>query len=135
MRKHRSILLVDDDPAVLDSTKQILTQRGYSVFNAEHLDDAIEILRDFSISIDILVADFNIGKMNGVDLSRLAFLLRPRLEILFVSGNPGSQASLRKREHFLPKPFTSLELHQKLDSLFREAKPSFGSPSLGHFDT
>ena len=133
MRKYRSVLLVDDDFAVLDSTKQALIQRDYSVFDAEHLDEAIEILRDFSISIDILVTDFNIGKMNGVDLSRLAILLRPRLEILFVSGNPGSQASLRKREHFLPKPFTSLELHQKLDSLLREAKPSFGSPSLRHF--
>ena len=103
MRKYRSVLLVDDDFAVLDSTKQALIQRDYSVFDAEHLDEAIEILRDFSISIDILVTDFNIGKMNGVDLSRLAILLRPRLEILFVSGNPGSQASLRIKRAFLAK--------------------------------
>ncbi len=130
MSKECSVLLVDDDPDVLDSTKRMLILGGYSVLDAETFDDAIEILRDIRIGIDILVTDFNIDKMNGLDLSRLSFLMRPGLETLFVSGDPGSQACLRERVHFLSKPYTSQELHRKIASVLGKSKPSLGSTAF-----
>ena len=120
-----AILLVDDDPDVLEITDQMLAQLGYTTITACDPGDAAEILCDPRTQIDALVTDFCMVRINGADLARRAFRSRPGLRTLFVSGDPCSVTRFRSGDPFLQKPFTMAELRQTLDDLFRSPEPLF----------
>ncbi len=120
-----AILLVDDDPDVLEITGQMLAQLGYATITTSDPGDAAEILRDTWTQIDALVTDFCMERTNGADLARRAFRSRPDLRTLFVSGDPCSVTRFRSGDPFLQKPFTMAELRQSLDDLFGSSEPIF----------
>ena len=81
-----AVLVVDDDPNVLDVISEMLTRLGCEVNKTRSPDRAVEILKDATIPIDLLVTDFSMKEMNGSEFVRAAFRLRPRLKALFMSG-------------------------------------------------
>ena len=121
LQRQLVILLVDDDPDVLDVTDQMLAHLGYTTITTCDPGDAAEILRDPRTEIDALVTDFCIGQINGADLARQASRSRPGFPTLFVSGDPLCVARFRSSDPFLQKPFTLTELQQALDRIFRSA--------------
>ncbi len=115
-----AVLLVDDDPNVLDVISEMLTRLGCEVNKTRSPDRAVEILKDATIPIDLLVTDFSMKEMNGSELVRAAFRLRPRLKALFMSGDPASVSGFRSADPFLLKPFSAGELKEKLDLVLRD---------------
>ena len=115
LQRQLVILLVDDDPDVLEITDQMLAQLGYTTIATCDPGDAAEILRDPRTQIDALVTDFCMGQINGAELARRAFRSRPGLRTLFVSGDPRCVARFRSSDPFLQKPFTFAELRQTLE--------------------
>ena len=124
LRRQPVILLVDDDPDVLEITDQMLAQLGYSTIATCDPDDAAEILLDLRTEIDALVTDSSMGQINGADLARRAVGSRPGLRTLFVSGDPCCVARSRRSDSFLQKPFTFGELRGALDRVFRSSRPT-----------
>ena len=80
------ILVVDDDPDVLDLAVMVLRDRGYRVLSASDATAALKALRA-TPDIDLLFTDIVMpGGMDGFDLAHEAKHLRPELRVLYTSG-------------------------------------------------
>jgi PAS domain S-box-containing protein len=117
------ILVVEDDPDVLDVTVETLRTMGYEVLTAPDGPSALAVLRR-ERDIDVLFTDVVMPRgMNGLELARQAARLRPEMRVLLASGY--SMAALSS-EHglagqnefaFLAKPYRGSELANKLREL------------------
>jgi CheY-like chemotaxis protein len=96
------VLLVDDDPLVLASTAGMLEEIGHAVLPAEGGEQALAWLRD-DPAIDVVVTDFVMPGMTGLDLAEAARAMRPVLPVVLTTGYgdtpepaPGGVTVLRK---------------------------------------
>ena len=83
------VLLAEDDRAVRRLVSTELRRRGYTVLEARHGGEALEICKQFGGDIDLLVTDVVMPQMNGVDLVAAVAHIRPDMAVLFISGHPG----------------------------------------------
>jgi signal transduction histidine kinase len=116
------ILVVEDDPAVLEMAVESLTDLGYQTLTAEDAQSALSILRS-NARIDILFSDVVMpGGMNGVQLSVEAKRLRAELKVLLSSGYTGAalgSAGLPNDMPILTKPYGREDLAKKLRMVLR----------------
>ncbi len=117
------VLVVEDDPEVLDVAVETLRLLGYDVLTAADAGAALAILRR-EAGVDILFSDIVMpGGMDGVELARAASHLRPELRILLASGYPMPALSATGRNNghrefaYLSKPYRSSELANALRAL------------------
>jgi CheY-like chemotaxis protein len=117
------ILVVEDDPEVLDVTVETLRRIGYEVLTAGDAPAALAVLRR-EAEIDILFSDIVMPRgMNGVELARTALRLRPQLRVLLASGYPMSAVAGKRGISvdtgfaFLSKPYRGADLAEALRSL------------------
>ena len=115
------ILLVDDENSVRDSLYALLESAGYEVLVASNGPDGLTIFRQAKPPIDLLVTDYNMPQMSGLELARACSHLFGRLRVLYVSGSrPDIEllADLQAgRNGFLAKPFHGQELLRKAREL------------------
>ena len=115
-----TVLIVEDEPAVLDVATEIFVSLGYDVLTAQDAPHAIEILAG-DAPIDVLFSDVIMPNgMNGVELSRKAREMRPGIKVLLASGYPMSALpaeGLDQGISFISKPYRWTELADKLRSL------------------
>jgi PAS domain S-box-containing protein len=103
-----SVLLVDDEPEILETTSTHLKALGYSVKTASDGDSALEVLN--TQSFDLLFTDVTMpGSMLGTELALRAHRLYPKMAILLSSGFSRKLAEdegfKRFRKHLLTKPY------------------------------
>ena len=117
------ILVVEDDPEVLDVTVEMLRTFGWDVSTAPDGPSALSILRR-DAEIDVLFTDIVMPRgMNGVELAQQARRLRPTLRVLLASGYPASALPADQGDGdngefpFLSKPYRASELAKKLRAL------------------
>lgn len=79
-----TILLVDDDPELRDVVGAILMEPGYTVLSASNGYDAVRILAERWV--DLVITDIKLPGLNGFDLARQAKVMRPRLHVIYISG-------------------------------------------------
>jgi signal transduction histidine kinase/CheY-like chemotaxis protein len=105
-----TILLVEDDSSVRTVTERMLKRNGYQILSAENAEHGLELARDHSGSIDLLVTDVVMPGLSGPELARRLRSLRPGISTLFISGYARDHRLLEADERhavsFLPKPFT-----------------------------
>lgn len=77
------ILLVDDDVANLDSLEKIMSREGYQVFTATEGRTALDLLRKHSVNV--LITDLMMPKMDGTDLLKIARSISPETEVVLVT--------------------------------------------------
>ncbi len=115
------ILLVEDDKMVRRMVKAMLEKLGYNVLVAETAQQALELCRDNSTVIDLLLTDVVMPEMDGKVLSEKIQALRPELKALFMSGYTSSAIAHRgvmeDHIHFIQKPFTQKELGEKVHKI------------------
>jgi CheY-like chemotaxis protein len=115
------ILLVEDENAIRDSLYTLLENAGYEVLAASNGPDGLTIFRQSVPPIDLLVTDYNMPQMSGLELARECARLFGGLRVLFVSGSsPDAEllADLQARgDGFLAKPFRGKELLRKAREL------------------
>jgi PAS domain S-box-containing protein len=104
------VLVVDDEPELLELTKILLEQLGYRVTACGTGEAALQALANQNI--DLLVTDIIMPKMDGVELAARACAQQPGLGLLYVSGfaQPMSPNTARVQAELLEKPFTSAAL-------------------------
>jgi len=104
-----TILLVEDEAAILGITTLLLTELGYTVLQAKTPREAIRLAKEHSGEISILVTDVIMPEMNGVELSEALHSLSPRSKTLFMSGYTADiiahHGVLNDGVHFIQKPF------------------------------
>jgi len=115
-----TVLIVEDEPAVLEVACDIFESLGYDVLTATDAHQAVSVL-ERTPSIDVLFSDVVMPNgMNGVELSRKAREMRPDLRILLASGYPMSalpSEGFGAGISFISKPYRWTELAEKLRAL------------------
>ncbi|MEA1674997.1 ATP-binding protein [Nitrospirillum sp. BR 11163] len=112
----RTVLVVEDDATVSATVSAGLMERGFTVVQASRADQALALLQDGD-AIDILFSDIVMpGGMNGVELAKVARLLRPDLAVLLTTGYAENLPPLEGMR-LLPKPYRMEQLLDVLDTL------------------
>ncbi len=120
-----SILLVDDDPDVLQAIALTLEDQGYRVTSCGSPDRAVEIFRNQPTAYDLILTDFRMPSMTGDKLAVELLRIRPEIPILVLSGFADSNALKNARgigiRDVLSKPASTPDLasaiHKALASL------------------
>jgi PAS domain S-box-containing protein len=117
------IMLVEDEAAVRKFVRTMLEKQGYTVLDALDPEDALRLVRDRAQSIDLLLTDVIMPRMNGPELAQQIQAIRPDLPVLYMSGYTDRAIRLQDRlggdAHFIQKPFTPAALGQKLRALLK----------------
>jgi len=112
------ILIVDDDPAVLLSTRRRLEPAGYRVLSADNGRDALRLLERSLAEVRVVVTDFAMPGLDGPTLAPLLRNLAPAVPIIGVSGNDHrtETAALQRLgfSEILRKPFETGDLLQAI---------------------
>jgi CheY-like chemotaxis protein len=113
-----TILVVDDDPDVLDLARYTLVARGYSVVSARDGLEAVSLFPDEKSPFDLVVSDVQMPQMNGLELAERLWSAYPLMKVLFISGFVGEEFVESKlangKSAFLGKPFRPRELAKKV---------------------
>ncbi len=108
----KTILVVDDEPEVRNSTALLLETLGFLVIQAQDARSAVAALAE-NESVDLLFTDMVLpGGVSGVDLARDVLAKRPDLKIVVTSGRP----ELVNQDEFpvISKPFRMTELASRI---------------------
>jgi len=120
-----AVLIVEDDPAVLEVAVEMLAQSGYKIYTAEDGAHAMELLRT-DIPIDVLFTDIVMPQgVNGVQLAKRVQTLRPDIRVLLTSGYPRDalehQQGLGQDQEFLSKPYRAAALIDAINRTMKRA--------------
>ena len=109
-----TILIVDDEPAVVNVIKRMVEPLGYRTLTAPNGREAVELARTFEGEIHLAILDMMMPVMNGVGAFPLLREARPEMRIIIISAfglDASSQALLDAgASAFIPKPFRKAEL-------------------------
>ncbi len=118
-----TILLVEDEELLRAGVQEVLEIQGYNVISAPDGEQALACLA--AQTIDLIITDLVMPKMDGVDFVKQLRTIKPDLPVIVVSGStrnimqrygidsiqvPGANASL-------PKPFKSVDLIEQVRQL------------------
>jgi PAS domain S-box-containing protein len=116
-----TILLVEDQPHLLALAREFLERLGYTVLSAASAEQALQVTRDYSGRIHLLLTDIVMPGMNGRELAQVLKSERRGLKVLYVSGYTdeafGAGTALKQGEVFLEKPFELETLGQRIREL------------------
>jgi PAS domain S-box-containing protein len=116
-----TILLVEDEEALLNLAADRLKERGYTVMTARDGVHALEVARSFHGSIDLLLTDIMMPRMGGLALARSLSESRPGIRVVFMTGHAERDASYREAMRAgvesIQKPFS----HEQLIRAVRQA--------------
>jgi two-component system, cell cycle sensor histidine kinase and response regulator CckA len=109
-RGQETILVVDDEPAILTLVTAVLAGQGYTVLAARSPAEALAFAGAHAGVISMLLTDIAMPGMNGWDLAKRITLHDPRLKHLFMSGHPFDVVTpqdvvIDQEVHFIQKPF------------------------------
>jgi signal transduction histidine kinase/CheY-like chemotaxis protein len=122
----RTVLLVEDEPAVRDVAREFLAAAGYRVLAAEDGERAM-LIAAREATIDVLVTDIVMPKMRGPELARELLRWKPGVRVVYMSGylEPGeADGDLLKEALFLNKPFSRDELVNQIAEALRQSAPA-----------
>ena len=123
----KTILLVDDEDSIRNLAALVLEGEGYRVLRAQHSDEALILLDSFKEPVQLLLTDVKMDPfLSGCELAKCTRLLRPDINVLYISGysgNPMVQQEVEEaRATFLAKPFTPKDLVEKVRTALVEAR-------------
>lgn len=117
----KTILLVEDNQMVMDLVFELLTNAGHTVLSSLDPEVALGIAATHSGTIDLLVSDVIMPKMNGPELYERLKDLYPELPVLFMSGYLGNttihNGQLEEDVNCISKPFTNEQFLEKLNEV------------------
>lgn len=113
-----TILLIEDEPALLEMTMSMLRRLGYTVVATSSPEEALQLIEKHKDSINLVMTDVIMPGMNGKDLSIRLLATNPDLKFLFMSGYTANVIShhgvLDDGIHFIQKPFSRRDLSEKI---------------------
>lgn len=115
---NETLLVVEDDEAILQVCTEILESIGYTVLGAQTPRQAIQIADEHGEEIHLLLSDVVMPEMNGWELSRKISASRKHLKVLFMSGYPANAIArfgvLEEGVQLIHKPFSMEKLASRI---------------------
>jgi CheY-like chemotaxis protein len=105
------VLLCDDDNDVRRFLSELLKSDGYMVREASTPEGALRILED-GAAVDLLIVDYAMPGINGMEIIRQAWRKRPSLKTLLITGDAGAVGDDVAGAPLLRKPFRPAEFSQ-----------------------
>jgi two-component system, cell cycle response regulator CpdR len=111
-----TILFVEDDQTVRESTAQILASKGFRMLVAQDGYEALRLLVENHV--DVLFTDIVMPDLDGIELAKKAMLLRPDLKIMFMTGyySRAADATRLGVGRLLFKPLRGAEIASELQT-------------------
>jgi two-component system cell cycle sensor histidine kinase/response regulator CckA len=123
----KTILVVDDDLSVLSVIKCMLEGGEYNVLMAHSAEIALRMAERDDLTIDLMLIDVVMPDVTGPELAERVLTFRPHLKVLFMSGCTDSEVVrvkiLDRALGFLPKPFTSDSLLERVQNVLASPAP------------
>ena len=118
-----TILVCDDDETVRSLVRAMLSSSGFRVLVASSGQEALSVAAEYGGSIDLLVTDVVMPRMNGFQLAQEMAAARPGVPVLYMSGYPGRATSPGGGQvtHFIAKPFRRAELLRSVREAMNQA--------------
>ena len=110
----KTIFVVDDDPTILSFVSGFLDGR-YNVLIAKSGIDAIRRSEEYKDEIHLLLSDFQMAGMSGIEIATKLTVRRPQIKVM--SGFPEGMLVLNEGWHFLAKPFIASQLQTLITGL------------------
>jgi CheY-like chemotaxis protein len=127
LRGLETILLVEDEEAVRELLRKVLTRQGYTVLEARHGRDALMALERHRGAVHLVVTDIVMPEMGGRELADRLRADRPELKILFISGYTNDEIVRRGVSEsdmdFIQKPFSSDDFLRRVREML-DGEPS-----------
>lgn len=118
-----TILLIEDELAVIETLRKLLERLGYKVLEAKTGKDAIRLVRAYEGEIDLAILDVFLPDMNGNKVYPLLKEFRPDMKVLVFSGysieGPAQEILDAGAHGFVQKPVSAEELSEKLKELLQ----------------
>ena len=138
--RHDRLLVVDDEPAILDVLEAGLARLGFQVTRFEDPALALETFRQTPMAFDLLVSDLTMPHMTGLDLAEEVGLIRPGFPVLLMTGQPARLNAERAEQlgirATVRKPSTpnmvALVIEKVLDGAAKAALPTGRSKVRSH---
>jgi CheY-like chemotaxis protein len=122
-KRKETILVVDDDKNVLVYIKEVLTPRGYRLILATSGEEAMQLTDSSNESINLLLTDVILPKMDGRQLAHKFLARYPLGKVLFISGyicpSMAHQNLPDSEKAFIRKPFTPAALAHKVENVLK----------------
>ncbi|MCF8143069.1 MAG: PAS domain S-box protein [Deltaproteobacteria bacterium] len=113
-----TVLMVEDEEAIVDIGKSILEKLGYTVLMAKTPGEAIRLAEMDTGDIRLLITDVVMPEMNGHDLAERLASIKPGLKCLYMSGYTANviahRGILEAGVYFIQKPFSMMDLAAKV---------------------
>ena len=113
-----TILIVEDENAVLDLMMKVLNQHGYKVLQSFSAEDALTMVSHMDEPIHILLTDVVLPGMNGRELAEKVLQIKPDIRIVYMSGHTdqviGNEGILDEDTDYIQKPFSPFYLLKKV---------------------
>lgn len=122
---NRHILIVEDEPMILQMAALVLRKLGYTVTACDHPAAALSRLEAPNAAFDLLLTDVIMPEMDGAQLAEHAMRLHPGIRVLYMSGYTADivqqHGVTAEDPSFIHKPFTIEQISTKLREIFPEA--------------
>jgi len=119
-----TVLIVDDDRAILESSQAIVESAGYAVQTAETARDAIRKAK--SDWFDIALLDIKLPDMEGTELLKQLQEIKPRMIKIMVTGSASLDNAIQsvnlEAKAYIVKPFNPADLLQVIDEKLKERR-------------
>jgi two-component system cell cycle sensor histidine kinase/response regulator CckA len=116
------ILVVDDEPVVREFFAAVLTRSGFEFIIAGDGEEGLRLFEEHFNELDLVILDVSMPKMNGVDLARRMFQLKPHPNVILMTGhNPHLLVpeDLQKLCGLLMKPFTRKQVTEAIEKCLK----------------
>ena len=124
------ILLVDDEPAILDIVTRYLSKEGYQVTTAMNGQEALDHYR--AQAVDLIITDIMMPQMDGYDFIDAVLQLREDQPFIFITAKDQAVDRIYSltlgADDYLTKPFSPRELTLRVNNLLRRIQPK---PAVG----
>ena len=130
-RAGRTILVVDDEPGILDLVQRVLKHANYNVVPSRSGDHAWGVIERGQPKVDLVLTDIVMpGSMDGFTLAKNTRRKYRKLPVLFMTGalpeSDEKAAEMARERRLLRKPFSPKELLEFVDSHFGESGAQSG---------
>ena len=113
-----TILLVEDEDSVRNLVRTLLDRRGYLVLDASNAADAVNVVRNANMPIDLLITDVVMPGQSGPMLFEQLSPQNPQMAVIYMSGYPDEtlveEGTLDSAIAYLQKPFSATALMRKI---------------------
>jgi two-component system cell cycle response regulator CtrA len=118
------VLLIEDDPAVIQSIELMLKSESFNVFTTDLGEEGVDLGKLYDY--DIILLDLNLPDMSGYEVLRSLRVSKVKTPILILSGNAGIENKVKGlgfgADDYVTKPFHKDELVARIQAIVRRSK-------------